>query len=323
MRKKQAESTFPDFVLSICQEAKPGCGEDSYCYCFCAESGLLAVFDGCGGLGAQRHKCYANHTEAYMASRFCAGAFYAAFQRLFPLDGQCRSVAEDFCALSSAHCADALRKYRPDADAKTRVLGTMVRTLPTTVASALVLRKEDRYAVHSIWAGDSRVFLLTPQGLAQLTSDDTTVTDPMDNLYEDGILRNILHAERAPSLHHTGVAVDGPFLVLAATDGCFNYFSTPMEFEWVTLFALLHSGSAAEWEQMIRELIGRVAGDDYTLILSAYGFECFDRLKAAYATRLKLLEREYIKQISRLPLADRATRNVLWERYKREYSRYI
>lgn len=323
MRKKQAESAFPDFVLSICQEARPGCGEDSYCYCCCAEADLLAVFDGCGGLGAQRHKCYSDHTEAYMASRFCAGAFYAAFQHLFPLDSQCRSVAEDFFALSSDRCAEALRKYRPDDGAKARVLGTMVKTLPTTAASALVLRKEGQYAVHSIWAGDSRVYLLTPRGLAQLTIDDTTVADPMDNLYEDGILKNILHAERTPSLHHTETTVDGPFLVLAATDGCFNYFSTPMEFEWTILSALFHSGNAAEWEQTIRELIGRVAGDDYTLILSAYGFERFDRLKATYAARLKLLESEYIERISNLPLSDRTVRNALWDRYKQEYMRYI
>ncbi len=281
------------------------------------------MFDGCGGLGAQRHKCYSDHTEAYMASRFCSGAFYTAFQRLFPLDRQRESIAEDFCALSSDCCAEALRKHRPDADAKARVLGTMVKTLPTTAASALVLCNERQYAIHSIWAGDSRVYLLTPHGLAQLTTDDTTVADPMDNLYEDGILKNILCSERAPTLHHREVSIGSPFLVLAATDGCFNYFSTPMEFEWVVLSALLHSRNTVEWEQGIHELISRVAGDDYTLILTAYGFECFARLKAAYAARLKLLEHEYIKQISELPLADRAARNILWERYKREYLRYI
>ena len=69
-----------DFVLSFCREKIPGNGEDCYCYSFTDDAGLLGVFDGCGGAGAREHAYYSGHTEAFMASRLCAGAFYDCFR---------------------------------------------------------------------------------------------------------------------------------------------------------------------------------------------------------------------------------------------------
>ena len=49
-------SCIPEFWMQLCCAARPKEGEDNYCHSFCPEAGLLAVFDGCGGLGAQRHE---------------------------------------------------------------------------------------------------------------------------------------------------------------------------------------------------------------------------------------------------------------------------
>lgn len=322
MRKEHSASGLPDFWLTVFHEMKSTQGEDSYCRCFCENAGLLGVFDGCGGLGAARHAGYANNTEAYMASRICSGAFYDAFQTLCSVSNV-SLTADTFCALAAQYCAQALAACAPDLGSAPRVLGNMVKTLPTTVAAALIRRLDKGYAVDAVWAGDSRVYLLTGNGLAQLTQDDTTTPDPMDSIYEDGILRNVLCADKAPKLRRNSVAVKGPFLVFAATDGCFGYFSTPMEFEGVLLGTLEQAKSIAEWENSIREEILRVAGDDCTLSMAAYGFCSFGELKREVSARFRHLRDTYLRRIIRLPLEDRAARQELWTRYSPNYLRYL
>lgn len=328
MKRSEKAPGLPDFWLTLAQEARPPHGEDSWCRCFSPAAGLLAVFDGCGGLGAQRHTGYdlrqqqascPNETEAYVASRLCAGAFYDAFRDLVAT-GEDLSE-ERFRALAAEYCTRVLTACRPGSGS--RVLGSMVKSMPTTAAAALVLSSGKETTLCPIWAGDSRVYVLTTAGLAQLTTDDATVSDPMANLYEDGILRNVLTADRPPQLNHRQVHVKPPFLVFAATDGCFGYFSTPMEFEGVLLETLCASGSVEQWERALQARIAPVAGDDFTLALAAYGFGSFPALGQTLRPRLELLRRDYLSAISALPAEDRASREALWGRYKPNYLRYM
>ena len=327
MKQSKRSPGLPDLWMTIAQEVKPNHGEDSWCRGFSPDAGLLAVFDGCGGLGAQRHPKYdlraqntcPNETEAFVASRLCAGAFYDAFQTLNAQEDELS--AKKFSALAADYCARVLTACRPDSG--TKIMGSMVKTLPTTVAAALVIPSGKEYLVGAIWAGDSRVYLLDAQGLAQLTVDDATVTDPMDNLYEDGILRNVLTADQFPRLNCRCVRVKGPFLVFSATDGCFGYFSTPMEFEGVILAALHEANNTVEWERAIQEHIAQVAGDDFTFNLAAYGFGSFPALKQALRPQLRLLVRDYLSVVVTLPAEDRASREALWRRYRSNYLRYM
>ncbi len=314
MKRKNKDRGLPDFWLTVAHSAKPGHGEDCWCRCFSRDAGLVAVFDGCGGLGAQRHAEYAGETEAFMASRLCAGAFFDAFQSAGP-------TGEAFCEKAARYCDLVLTTYRPEGNAQ--VLGTMVKTLPTTAAAALAVRGERGYAVQPIWAGDSRVYLLTPEGLAQLSEDDATISDPMANLYEDGVLRNVLSAGKVPQLHRREVNVSGPFLVFSATDGCFGYFSTPMEFEGALLESLERASGAAQWENELEGQIAPVAGDDFTLTLAAYGFGSFAALKRALAPRLELLRQDYLTPLRAMAPGDRAAREPLWSRYRSNYLRYM
>ena len=81
------QSCIPDLQFHLCHDAIQNRGEDCWSVCCGHSAASIAVFDGCGGSGAQRHDCYTNQTEAYMASRFCAGAFYDSFQDVFPGQG--------------------------------------------------------------------------------------------------------------------------------------------------------------------------------------------------------------------------------------------
>ena len=306
-----------DFLLSSCCEMISGKGEDSFCHSFRDKAGLLAVFDGCGGAGARTHDFYTGRTEAYMASRLCAGAFYDMF---------CYSAPD---ALPTPQqliegALERLRKYTPPAEPGSFAMqGSMVRTLPTTTAAALISWDAGDPVVSVMWVGDSRVYLLDNQGLAQLTVDDTSVPDPMENLYEDGILRNVLCADRKVKLNHVIIRPQLPFALLCATDGCFGYVSTPMEFEGLLLRSLLAAQSPDQWEKNLNQRIGAIAGDDYSFCLASFGFGRFEALKECLQPRYAWLERYFLEPVSAMPLEDRESRIALWQQYRAPYFRFV
>ena len=311
-----------DFVMSFCRDKIPGHGEDSYCYSFCDSAGLLGVFDGCGGAGARKHEYYSNHTEAYMASRFCAGVFYDQFCGLFPCNYSAKDLAEKVFVVQAVK---RLKEFVPPEDASGfRVKGSGVRTLPSTAAVALIQQDRDGSAlVSAMWAGDSRVYIIDSLGLAQLTVDDTTVTDPMENIYEDGILKNVFCSDKEVKLHCKTIKIQSPFLVFSATDGCFGYLSTPMEFEGILLETLMETNCIAEWETQLADIISSVAGDDHTLCLAAYGYSSYHELKNSFMRRYEYIRDHYLVPVAKMPVTDREARNELWSAYREDYMRYI
>lgn len=307
----------PDFILSFCRDKVPGHGEDSFCHSFCDGAGMLAVFDGCGGAGAKTHEQYSGHTEAYIASRLCSGAFYDAFRAAFPTGKSAQELAEQVFA----PCVQQrLTRYSPPKNENgIRISGSGIRTLPSTAAVALVRGTE----VSALWAGDSRVYVLDSRGLAQLTTDHTSEPDPMVTLYEDGVLRNVLCADHPVRLSCKTVQLQEPFVVFAATDGCFGYLSTPMEFEGVLLSTLLRSASVAQWEETLAQTLGSVAADDHTLCMAAWGYGSFQSLQNRFRARYEWLQEQYLNAIAAMPIEDRDSRCALWQTYSGEYMRYM
>lgn len=109
-------------------------------------------------------------------------------------------------------------------------------------------------------------------------------------------------------------------MVLAATDGCFSYFPSPMSLEEVLLRTLMESHCPLDWENALRQEIGAVAGDDYTLQLAVIGFSNFHALQTAYAPRWNAFRQEYAQPL-RWILAenDLAGHRALWQAYKTTY----
>lgn len=311
-----------DFILSFCREMIEDHGEDSYCYSFGDTAGILGVFDGCGGAGARKHAYYSDKTEAYMASRLCAGAFYDKFRETYPARLPADKMAEE---LFGDTVKMRLSAFKPPKNAEDgRILGSMVRTLPTTAAVAYVqATKSKDLRVSAMWAGDSRVYVLDANGLAQLTVDDTSVPDPMENSYEDGILKNVFCTDRKVKVNCKTVTLRPPFVVLTATDGCFGYLSTPMEFEGILLHSLLNADNPAQWEEKLAELIGASAGDDHTLCLAAFGYNSFGALQKSFVKRYDAMVKKYLNPVSELPVEDRESRYTMWETYRKEYMRYL
>ena len=113
------------------------------------------------------------------------------------------------------------------------------------------------------------------------------------------------------------------FIVFSATDGCFGYLSTPMEFEGVLLETLLKTKCVADWENELANTLSAVAGDDHTLCLAAYGYGSYPALQKSFAGRYEYIEKHYLLPVSNMPVEDRDSRFELWGSYCDNYMRYI
>ena len=96
-----------------------------------------------------------------------------------------------------------------------------------------------------------------------------------------------------------------------------------MEFEGVLLNTLLKTNSVADWETILANTIGSVAGDDHTLCLAAYGYGSYSALQKSFTKRYSLLERSYLAPVANIPVEDREGRFALWSSYRDNYMRYI
>lgn len=307
-------------ILHFCGEVRPELGEDNWCCGFDKSTGMIAVFDGCGGSGARKHTEYANHSEAFMASRLCAGALYECMQNHFPCDMSAEQFSKEI--LTPCISERIATNIPPEKVNGVKIKG--MRTLPSTMATALIQSGNGgTLSVSPIWAGDSRVYILDSTGLSQITVDDSNQPDPMEGLYDDGTLTNVICGNKPIALNHRTITIKPPFMVIVATDGCFGYVSTPMEFEGMILHTMLESSNVIQWEDNLRKLIASYAGDDHTLCLASLGYGSFANIQKSFSRRYDELKKNYLETIWATPWEDRDTRRRLWNEYRTNYLKYI
>ncbi|MBO4938592.1 MAG: protein phosphatase 2C domain-containing protein [Oscillospiraceae bacterium] len=305
--------------LHFCGQIRPDLGEDNWCYGFAGDSAMIGIFDGCGGSGARTHAAYKSKSEAYMASRLASGAFYECFQKGIFENGN----PEEAARWAEAYIAQRIRDNVPPKEAGAISIKGM-RTLPTTMAAVLIRAgAQDEILVTPVWAGDSRVYLLDGSGLSQLSMDDSNQPDPMEGQYDDGLLTNLFCADNPVKLNCRTYRIKPPFMVLAATDGCYGYVSTPMELEGMILHTMLETSSVAQWEENLQNLIASFAGDDHTLCLMSFGYSSFENIQRMFSARYTHLREKYLEKVWTTPWEDRDTRRSLWRDYRKNYMKYL
>ena len=201
--------------------------------------GLVAVFDGMGGAGGTVYETPdGRRTGAYLASRVARDVVERRMLELLEPDWNLNGKA----AASDLHRSvqQALRQRLEELKAPPSGLRSrLLRALPTTMALVALQRTQaggPAWACHVLWAGDSRAYVFEPAGARQLTTDD--LRDPGDalaNLRRDSVVSNAMSADTEFHVNHRQVALQAPFLVVCATDGCFGYVRTPMHFEHLVL----------------------------------------------------------------------------------------
>lgn len=298
-----------DFMFSIRKDMIRHKGEDS-CFCESNEnSAVLCVCDGCGGLGARRYREYFGHTGAYIASRLVSNAVSDWYRS----DCEKRKESLESCIQSAYENTVRL------IDRENTLKGTMVRSFPTTLAAGYLQKKEDGLSADLFWAGDSRVYLLDEEGLAQLTEDDNDSEDAFTNTYDDGVLTNVISSDGRYEIHAKRIYVRKPAMIFAATDGCFGYIPSPMEFEYLLLNDMQTSDTPEEFREKLVSDFDNVTGDDFSMCCAGFGFGSFTQMKEKLKKRYAYLGQEYIKKTAS---DDFEIRKALWERYRPAYERY-
>lgn len=307
-------------ILAFEIEQKHGQGEDAS-VCLAdpkSKAALIACLDGCGGSGAKKYPEAENWTGARIAS-FSSGRALAAWYRkngldLLGLQDYSAEAVKDSMTQALRESIDAVRD-RISGGADRMIMSNMIRPFPTTLSCAIV----DKLRCLYLWAGDSRGFILTKGGLTQTTTDDLKdKLDPFENIEQDGVLSNVISAKPF-FVNVREITLSEPCLILTATDGCFSYFPTPMDFEGTILETLDETDSLAAWQTLLIERIGAVASDDYTMEVLAVGFDTFDEIKAYFRPTLKRYREEFAKKIRESKTREEL--RAVWDTYKLFYLR--
>ena len=307
-----------DCIIEISQEKIPENGEDSICYSLNENGVLIGVFDGCGGSGARQYDAYRNKTGAYVASRAVSGAIKEWFSSKHDFS----SKADYLPDIKKIICESILKcKDNCGEQSSSRIKSSLSKEFPTTAAFAICTNEGARLAVDCFWAGDSRIYLLNAYGLAQLSTDDIDGIDAFENISADGKLTNVISASKDFDIHHLHLCIDYPCIVFAATDGCFGYIPSPMEFEYFLVDTLCTSDSIEGFECRIYNELEEIAGDDFSLAAVPFGYGNFAKMKASFLNRLRTLKDRYIARITGDNRA--SVLHDLWLEYRETYYRFI
>jgi len=320
-KKKRTKDSlgYVDTVFVVNGEMIKDNGEDSYAFSVKDNRGFIGVYDGCGGIGSRRYDEFDNKTGAYISSRSIANAtseFFNAFceKNLYMSSNNFPMICESL--------KDGYSSYLNSIDkssAKSMIKGSLTKNFPTTVSNIFFSHDNSKVNSYFAWAGDSRGYILLPSGLTQVTNDDIYGNeDAFSNLSSDGNLSNFVCAGSDFKINHKSVSCPEKVVLVTATDGCFGYFSTPMEFEYMLLDTLVKANGINDWKQLLHEYILKYTGDDYTMGIAVFGFGEFRHLKKAFLRRHKQL---YLKYISKLENISKNDLNDLWREYKKTYYR--
>jgi len=339
-----AEPALPGETVSLFfnLEKIAGHGEDSDPILSVTRNvGVIGVFDGMGGAGGTVYQTPDGpRTGAYLASRVVRKAVEGCISGLLggglELDGP--AAAETMQVVIKEALATRLADLQaPPSGLRSKLL----RALPTTMALAVLQRPApdaEGWTCHLFWAGDSRVYLFLPgTGSSQLTVDDLRDRgDAMANLREDSVVSNALSADTPFVVHHRKLELAAPFVVLAATDGCFGYLPTPMHFEQLVLSCLRNADNTESWSRALQSEITAVTGDDAAMSLLGMGAD-LEQFRDHFALRTVEVEQQWVAPLDRLAAElNRAeqelarvsreqtdTMAALWAAYKPEYVRYL
>ena len=290
-------------------------GEDSFLISVNERAGLAGVFDGCGGSGAKIYKMFGEKTGAFIASRVLSEVTGSWFDSSWDEKEQIYRIS----GATLKNAIDArLAGLKQKSGTGTMLKGSMTKEFPSTLAAAIVQPGGKGLLADFLCSGDSRVYVLDEQGLKQVSVDDLPVTDAMENLRQDAGMNNVVSASHPYQINVRKLKLDQPCIIFAATDGCFGYLRTPMEFEKLLLSTLLSSESIVQWQNALDEQFRNIAGDDYTMSLMSVGYGSFRKLKESCEKRYRYMERVY-------PLLPDTSEQELfrqWAVYRPDYEIY-
>jgi serine/threonine protein phosphatase PrpC len=311
-----------NFVVNI--EVAEDKGEDDnlaehFEHCF-----LMGVFDGLGGASAGYDGKTGGRIASAEASQVTQEFFKQRYGEITP---------ENVVELQNKICQSL--KHKADNNMpKSRLKGTLLQhRLCTTIALASIPKQQGQekikiFEADLAWMGDSRIYFLSPtKGLQQLTKDDLkTPKNALEMLRQDPPMSQCLTADISPEaqIHYQRHRIEEPGCFLACTDGCFQYFPAPWEFEKLLLDTLSQSeGNTIDkinWQQLILQKYTEIKQDDVSLIVYTVGFDNIKDLKKSYQERFQYLQDNFISPTPNTRYEDLQN---LWGKYRIDYEYYF
>ena len=260
----------------ISEDAPPLFMSNPTAQCF-----VIGAFDGLGGSGARVLETETGRvTSAAHAARLAANTTAAVLSELgfmrSPPSGASPSFASRWTGAAAFRdiLNDRLRTdFKREADgiepAVAALRGTLTRRLPPTACLLVVEAGSREHRVSAIWAGDSRAYIWTSErGLIQLSRDHARVDqDAFSSIRQDVPMTNFVGPDIPFHLDLHQAIVPTPLLAICCSDGAFNYFPSPMEFEQAILVSILESDGPPQMTENLRLCIRENTKDDVTLVL--------------------------------------------------------
>lgn len=264
-------------------------------------SKMIIVCDGLGATGQNKHEINGHvHTSAYLGSRFVSTK-----AEVFFTSNENRSWYDDpiqICQEFKEYLTKELEDYICSNHLQKTIRGKSAELLPTTLAMAVFKENEEDIDILAIWAGDSRVYLLSSnEGLQQITQDDVVGDfDAMESLGSSNMCNNISGEGNEKfylNYRQYKVKKQSNLFLFASSDGCFDYLATPMDFEYLFELAidrLPETGDISSLEEKISEFYcGNNLKDDSTMAGVIFGETDLGGLKRQYEKRYKSIIENY------------------------------
>lgn len=273
-----------------------------------AASQYLVVCDGVGASGMTKHTSpYSNgdlsgtHTSAYFGARIVSKAAEKFFVNAPEFaDAQFASDATDdsrqqYVRQLKAHVKNELDRSVSDFQIQA-IPSKTLKVFPTTFASAILQDRGASVCVMPIWAGDSRVYALSPgKGLQLLTLDDALGAEGRMN--SSSRMNNYVYHGYDFRLNYAVYELPSPCLILCCSDGCFDYRRSPLHFERALLNGIVNGmqeSGETELATALSNALFRVLcteiGDDTTLAGAIVGYSSISDLRESFRQRLIDLE---------------------------------
>lgn len=262
------------------------------------------VCDGLGGAGSTKHTVLEGvpekpvvRTSGYLGSRIvcdCVNTYYAQSvtglfaatndnTRIDNVNGFLLALKEQIVSAFDAN----IQKW-----GITRSHSKTLKDFPTTLASAIYYPHSNGVTVLAVWAGDSRVYLLTPKkGLQLLSLDDAKNAENEMNSTSE--MTNCISAGNAFRLNYAFYELNEPGIVFCCSDGCFDYLQSPLHFEWLLLHTILECMPNSTGDELgvalaesIRDNMYKSIGDDTTMSGIIIGMNSSRQMKDLYQGRM-------------------------------------
>lgn len=331
--------------FTIWTEKRPNKGEDAVPTLLKnGDAGVLAVYDGLGGAGSKLYTYQDDagntyqHSGAYLAARLAKQIVEAFFEPMPTTTAQAFTEAlQSKLMIGFSECINQLDQN------PSKLRSKLIKRLPTTLAGLYYTYNDDQsLALTSFWAGDSRCYILTAQGLKQLSHDDLNGNpDAFENLWMDATISNCIHADGGYQINKSVVEIKEPVILITATDGCFGFVKSPAHFEYLLLKTLINSQYDAEaWKERLEEEMVAIAGDDVSMSVLALGLKTLEDWKVYFYERFKQVQARFVQpieeaeanlqtlqkqegflpvEIDKLQEQKRAFMEQLWQEYKESY----